>query len=489
MKKELLLTALVPLLCGCGLIHIVTVPPAPVAAVVSTPTVVTQPTVVVQTQPAPVYTPVYTTTVTTKKVQTVTKATVTAVSQDISLYLDLQAVGAAFAQSNTVQEFENLLNNSSYMLSNLDLNGDGYVDYLRVLETVQGYTHVFLIQAVLAANVYQDVATLVAEVPAVTRAYVQIIGDPYIYGPKYIVQPTYIATPYIFNRLVVVNYKPWRSPYYWGYFPACYKRPAPVYITHYQQYITTYMVNHHYCHAVTYPKEYHYAAYAQVTEPIRRNDYARQHPEQDFVQRTSGMSRSEEAGTRSTTAAPTTTASRSANASDIRSQQQATVTTTSTPVSRSATAAKSSSTAKSTAPATTSRATTATTSTGTKTTSTSTKSTTASSTSASTSRATTATPSTSTKSTTASSTSASTSRATTATPQTITSKVRTNGSATTTRSAAPTSKSSASTSRSASTSSTSSSRAGSATPTSGASRSAGTAAPSSRATSTSSTRR
>ncbi|MBQ0137095.1 MAG: hypothetical protein MJZ55_00120 [Paludibacteraceae bacterium] len=465
MKKELLLTALVPLLCGCGLIHIVTVPPAPVAAVVTTPTVVTQPAVVVQTQPAPVYTPVYTTTVTTKKVQTVTKATVTAVSQDISLYLDLQAVGAAFAQSNTVQEFENLLNNSSYMLSNLDLNGDGYVDYLRVLETVQGYTHVFLIQAVLAANVYQDVATLVAEVPAVARAYVQIIGDPYIYGPKYIVQPTYIATPYIFNRLVVVNYKPWRSPYYWGYFPACYKRPAPVYITHYQQYITTYMVNHHYCHAVTYPKEYHYAAYAQVTEPIRRNDYARQHPEQDFVQRTSGMSRSEEAGTRSTTVAPTTTASRSANASDIRSQQQATVTTTSTPVSRSATAAKSSTTAKSAAPATTSRATTATTSTGTKTTSTSTKS------------------------TTASSTSPSTSRATTATPQTITSKVRTNGSATTTRSAAPTSTSSASTSRSASTSSTSSSRAGSATPTGGASRSAGTAAPSSRATSTSSTRR
>ena len=447
MKKEFLLLALLPLLCGCGLIHIVTVAPEPVTAVVATP--VSQPTVVVKTQP----TPVYTTTVTTKKVQTVTKATVTAVSQDISLYLDLQAVGAAFAQSNTVQEFENLLNNSSYMLSNLDLNGDGYIDYLRVLETVQGYTHVFLIQAVLATNVYQDVATLVAEVPSVSRGYVQIIGDPYIYGPKYIVQPVYVATPYIFNRLVVVNYKPWRSPYYWDHFPACYKRPAPVYITHYQQYITTYMVNHHCCHEVTYPRDYHYPGYAQVVEPIRRNDYARQHPEKDFVTRTSGMSRSEEAGTRSTTTAPAPTASRSQNASDIRSQQQATITTTSAPVSRSAT------TTTTKTPTTTQTITQTKTPTTTQTTS----------------RATTVTKTPTTTQT--------TSRATTSAQTTVTSKVKTNGTATTTRTTAP-----SSVSRSAS-STSSSSRSGSATSTSGASRSGSVAPSSSSSRSTSSSTR
>lgn len=35
------------------------------------------------------------------------------------------------------------------MISNLDLNQDGYVDYLRVVETVEGNTHVFVIEAVL----------------------------------------------------------------------------------------------------------------------------------------------------------------------------------------------------------------------------------------------------------------------------------------------------------------------------------------------------
>ena len=68
---------------------------------------------------------------------------------DLCLHLDLQAVGAAFAQSATVRDFEILLNNSSYMISNLDLNRDGYVDYLRVVETLDRFTHVFVVQAVL----------------------------------------------------------------------------------------------------------------------------------------------------------------------------------------------------------------------------------------------------------------------------------------------------------------------------------------------------
>lgn len=118
----------------------------------------------------------YSTTVTVPRTSTVTTTTrVTALSEDISLCLDLQAIGAAFAQSSTVQDFENLINNSSYMLSNLDLNQDGYVDYLRVIETVQGGAHVFVIQAVLAPDVYQDVATLVAEVSHVASScYVPI---------------------------------------------------------------------------------------------------------------------------------------------------------------------------------------------------------------------------------------------------------------------------------------------------------------------------
>ena len=228
----------------------------------------------------------YSTTVTVPKTHTVTTTTqVTPMIDDLSLYLDLHAVGAAFAQSSSVKEFEKMLNNSSYMLSNLDLNNDGYVDYLRVLETVQGYNHVFLIQAVLASNIYQDVATLVAELPSHGTPYVEVIGSPYIYGPNYVVRPVFLVTPAIYSCLRPVHYKPWTSPYYWGYFPSYYKRPTPIAISHYYAYVETFVGNHKYCREVTYVQSVHYTNYVNVTINITRNDYGRIHPERSFESR------------------------------------------------------------------------------------------------------------------------------------------------------------------------------------------------------------
>ena len=51
-------------------------------------------------------------------------ANIYASDYDLCLHLDLQAVATVFAQASTVKNFEMLLNNSSYMISNLDLNGD-----------------------------------------------------------------------------------------------------------------------------------------------------------------------------------------------------------------------------------------------------------------------------------------------------------------------------------------------------------------------------
>ncbi len=228
----------------------------------------------------------YSTTVTVPRTHTVSTTTrVTAMDRDISLYLDLQAVGAAFAQSSTVEEFENILNDGSYMLSNLDLNNDGYVDYLRVLETVEGRNHVFLIQAVLAENVYQDVATVVAELQGASNAYVQIIGSSYIYGPEFIIRPVYITTPLIFAHLIRPDYRPWISPWHWNHFPPHYKRPAPVYVGHYIAYIDTYMSNHRYCREFRYEPVCHFPDYDRVSRGSQRNDYGRQHPERSFQQR------------------------------------------------------------------------------------------------------------------------------------------------------------------------------------------------------------
>lgn len=281
----------------------------------------------------------YSTTVTVPRTSTVTTTTrVTALSEDISLCLDLQAIGAAFAQSSTVQDFENLINNSSYMLSNLDLNQDGYVDYLRVIETVQGGAHVFVIQAVLAPDVYQDVATLVAEVSHVASSCcVQIIGAPYIYGPAYIIQPVYVATPVIYAHLLRPYYAPWHSPWYWGHYPPCYRHPIHVYASHYHAYVDSYMRNHRYCHEFRYAPSCHYPAYEQVCRPVQRNDYSVAHPERSFSVRYPDVPANDNFGSSQVRAANARDLRESVNAA-TSSSRSATSTTSSTTGSRSSTA-------------------------------------------------------------------------------------------------------------------------------------------------------
>ena len=280
MKRILFIAAVLFSLTGCELVRIVTVAPDPVPAPAPTTVVVAQPQKVVYTKPV-------NTTVTYPRTNTTRTTTieVTPLTSDISLHLDLQAVVAAFAQANSVEEFEMILNSNSYIISNLDLNRDGYIDYLRVLETLEGRTHVILIQAVLAANIYQDVATLVVEMGYATP-YVQVIGAPYIYGTNYIIEPVFYKRPPLFDRFGRPTYAYWRSPYVWDHFPSHYGHHAPYHLGHYQAYVTTFMENHHYCHNVHYVDQYHYPKYSDVSRPVSRGDYAQQYPEQSFSRRT-----------------------------------------------------------------------------------------------------------------------------------------------------------------------------------------------------------
>lgn len=226
---------------------------------------------------------VYTTQVTTPapKYVTTTTMAVTSFNTDICFYLDLQAVAAAFAEAKSVKEFEMLLNSSRYMINNLDLNGDGYIDYLRVLETRKGYYHALLIQACIAPGLFQDVATLVAERRA-NLLYVEVIGDPYLYGYNYIVRPTFVKRPPMWDMFGKPTYTTWNSPYYHGHWPSYYQRTKPMYLSHYQAYVRTYMTNHHYCHVCDYPTHVFYNDYHHMVQPNRRNDYRDQHPDKSF---------------------------------------------------------------------------------------------------------------------------------------------------------------------------------------------------------------
>ena len=352
--SSLVVLALPLLLAGCGIARIVTVAPAPEPVVVSAPAPTT--VVVAPAQPQVVYTQPVSTTVTYPRTRT-TRTTIVDVNpmtSDIGLYLDLQAVAAAFAQAYSVEEFEMILNSNSYMITNLDLNRDGYIDYLRVLETLDGRTHVLLIQAVLAANIYQDVATIVVEM-GFTQPYVQVIGAPYIYGANYIIEPVYYKRPPLFDRFGRPTYTYWRSPYYWDNFPHHYGHHAPYHLGHYQAYVTTYMEHHHYCHNVHYVDNYHYGHYADVSRPMSRSDYAQQYPEQAFSRRTTATyipaggsqptrvtnARHLQQAVEQSGASRTTTVTRSSSTSTTRSttttSQPARATTTTTQPSRSTT--------------------------------------------------------------------------------------------------------------------------------------------------------
>ena len=234
---------------------------------------------------APVKT-VYSTTVTTPtpKHTTVTTVTVTNYNSDPCFSLDLNAVAAAFAESRSVREFEEFLNSSRYMINNLDLNHDGWIDYLRVIETHRGYYHTFLIQACLDYGVFQDVATLIAERRS-NALYVEVVGDRYLYGYNYIVRPVFVKRPPLWDVFGRSAYAAWSSPYAYGAYPHYYTRPKPVYLNHYQAYVNTYMKNHHYCHQCDYPTVVFYSDYTTMTRSNSRNDYATQHPNDSFEQR------------------------------------------------------------------------------------------------------------------------------------------------------------------------------------------------------------
>ena len=299
---------------------------------------------------------VYTTQVTTPapKYVTTTSMTVTSFNTDLCFYLDLQAVAAAFAESRNAQEFELLLNSSRYMINNLDLNGDGYIDYLRVLETRKGHYHAFLIQACIAPALFQDVATLVAERRA-NMLYVEVVGDPYLYGYNYVVRPTFYNRPPMWDVFGRHNYVTWHSPYHYGHWPHHYQQTKPIYLSHYQAYISTYMTNHHYCHVCDYPKQVFYPDYHYMTQSNCRNDYGKQYPDKSFEHRvtrqtsshasntpirnagelrTSTQSRTTQTTTNNKTSSTTTTrpSSTSASSSTSVSTRPAQTNTTSTPV-------------------------------------------------------------------------------------------------------------------------------------------------------------
>jgi hypothetical protein len=159
--------------------------------------------------------------------------------------LDLQAVGALLEKADDAQEFEYLLN-SGDGVNNLDLNGDGYVDYISVreYEDESDDQRGFSLFSMFGPNEIQEIATLIFNRQGLNSngARVLLSGNEQIYGDNNYYETSWVdrtvpIVSWLFNRNRDTNYQ---SPYYYGNYPDYYENyqvvETPVYRTRIEQY-------------------------------------------------------------------------------------------------------------------------------------------------------------------------------------------------------------------------------------------------------------
>ncbi|MGQ0740603.1 MAG: hypothetical protein ACT4OJ_16260 [Bacteroidota bacterium] len=167
----------------------------------------------------------------------------------------LQGALQMFQNAATVGDFEKALNNEGNHVNNLDLNGDGDIDYVRVIDKSEKEAHAFVLQAVVSEKESQDIAVIELEKTGDSTAVIQIVGDEDIYGEQVIVEPDgggddepgnnkgsgpNVNYEYKHPRIVVnvwfwpsvrfvygPVYRPWVSPWRWKYYPVWWKPWRP----------------------------------------------------------------------------------------------------------------------------------------------------------------------------------------------------------------------------------------------------------------------
>lgn len=166
----------------------------------------------------------------------------------------LQGALEMFKKSSSIEEFEKAINSPDNNVNNLDLNDDGQIDYVKVIDKSDKDDHVFVLQVPVSETENQDIAVIELEKTGDATATIQIVGDEDIYGDQVIIEPdggddnafvnapiiTYGSGPNLGDDwykqdggAVVVNvwlwpsvrfvygpaYRPWISPWRWRVYP------------------------------------------------------------------------------------------------------------------------------------------------------------------------------------------------------------------------------------------------------------------------------
>lgn len=172
-------------------------------------------------------------------------------------HFSLEGALEMFKKSKSLEDFEKQINAESNNVNNLDLNGDGQIDYIRVSDKMQGTVHAIVLQTAVNESETQDIAVIEIEKNGEKSAMLQIVGDDELYPDSTIVEPKDEiekktskgpAMNELATRFVVVNvwywpcvtfiyapvYVPWVSPWYWHHYPGWWSpwRPYPWYYHH-----------------------------------------------------------------------------------------------------------------------------------------------------------------------------------------------------------------------------------------------------------------
>lgn len=102
----------------------------------------------------------------------------------------LEGALAMFKKASSPEEFEKLINTEDNDVNNLDLDGDGNIDYVKVIDKRDGDAHAFVLQVAVSEKENQDIAVIELEKNGANNAELQIVGDEDIYGEQKIVEPS-----------------------------------------------------------------------------------------------------------------------------------------------------------------------------------------------------------------------------------------------------------------------------------------------------------
>ena len=180
------------------------------------------------------------------------EVTVVAPTGEAAEGLELQAVAELFKDVKDLEAFERTLNDPEIGVNNLDLDNNGEVDFIRVMEEASDDVRVIVLQVPLAENEFQDVATIEVEKNGEEDYIMQVRGNEMIYGADFYVAPVSVhihawpIVPWLFRPI----YHPYRSVFYFGFYPHWWHSRHPValhvYHTHTVRYTTraTFTVTH-----------------------------------------------------------------------------------------------------------------------------------------------------------------------------------------------------------------------------------------------------